>query len=276
MSRLATAARAATRPTCASTTSGSSSPRCGGWARRRRPTSPAMPVHRQHRRRDRPRAAGAAAGPGRRASRTGARGQPATLLSLDRTRRATHRRQDRPPLARRHPGRLLRARCWTHRRHRARLPDARGGAAADPRHRRRAAARHAGARGPTGWPGSGWRCPTTWAPGGASSPSRTPAYPRWNEFDLAGRLGAGDRPARPRPRTTARRPPWPSCSAATAATSTASSTSSSAPRSAAVSCWAATTIAGPTGNAGDIGLMPVGPSRLATAPAPERAATTCC
>ena len=89
--------------------------------------------------------------------------------------------------------------------------------------------------------------------------------------------------ARPRPpasrcsaRTTAPRPPWPSCSRATAATLDDF-----------LYVFIGTAIGGGVvlggdyhrgahGNAGDIGLMPVAPSRLATAPQPERPARHRC
>ena len=129
---------------------------------------------------------GTAADP-RRGPRTGARGQPATLLCLEAEGAYAHRRQARAALARTAAGRF-RGRVLEHRRHRAPLPAAAGGAAADAPTSWPSSGAPSRRAGPTAWPGSGSRCPTIWAPGGASSTSRTRPI-RLERVRLAGRLG---------------------------------------------------------------------------------------
>ena len=83
------------------------------------------------------------------------------------------------------------------------------------------------------------------------------AYAAWNDFDIAARLRERDRPAGPASRTTARRPRSPSCSRATAASSTTSYYVFIGAAIGGGVVLGGDYRRGATGNAGDIGLMPV-------------------
>ena len=237
---------------------------------------PACQPDQQHRRRRSSASWRSSAWSAREGKRTGARGQPATILRLDPERRLLDRRQARPPLDRRAAGRFRRPGAGAPPPG-AGLPDAGGGRGVrrcDERRRRCAACSRARRTGRIA--GLGVAMPYNLGSWQRELDIPLGRLPRWNEFDLA-RPPWRRRPAsRCSARTTARRPPWPSCSRAGAATLDDFLYVFIGAALGGGVVLGGDYHRGAHGNAGDLGLMPAGPSRLGDGPAPERPRPTSC